>query len=270
MDLRDRPIPILQQDKTALDYHSVPIKIKELSDESLVCLKEVGIQSESYYARGDGLNAPYHKAFSSATQHVWVRKSIAEKLAQINRKLFPFGIEILALDGYRPIECQRELWDHFVNIAKQTMPTAPQEELVRFAGIYCSNPCNFSETDSKSWPTHATGGAIDLTLKRLANEEPLYMGGIFDDASEISKTTYYEEEIETLTRQGRLIPDSFREAARNRRLLYWSMHEEQFTNYRNEWWHFDWGTQMWIMNSERGGIMVQEGYAWYGLALRPD
>jgi D-alanyl-D-alanine dipeptidase len=31
----------------------------------------------------------------------------------------------------------------------------------------------------------------------------------------------------------------------NRRLLFWAMAAAGFTNYREEWWHFDYGNQFW-------------------------
>jgi len=87
------------------------------------------------------------------------------------------------------------------------------------------------------------------------------MGGSFDEASNISSCSYYEKEITKLS----VIPDGYKEAARNRRLLYWSMRDEGFANFHTEWWHYDWGTQMWVMNRGKDEETEEsEELAWYG------
>ncbi len=66
------------------------------------------------------------------------------------------------------------------------------------------------------------------------------MGSIFDDAASVSGTCYFEKR--------RHKSQSALEARRNRRLLVHAMEEAGFANYPGEWWHFDFGTQMWVMN----------------------
>ena len=84
---------------------------------------------------------------------------------------------------------------------------------------------------------HATGGAVDLTL-RWRGGDALWMGSLFDDASPIAHLAHFE----TLQPQWSF---SAEEARANRRLLYWLMVEAGFATNPNEWWHFSYGDQMW-------------------------
>ena len=92
-----------------------------------------------------------------------------------------------------------------------------------------------------------------MTLRRVDTGELLYMGSIFDDASDISITRHFENYqpvVKADAAHKSDEPASSIEARRNRRLLYWVMRTEGFANYSNEWWHFDYGNQMWIQNRD--------------------
>ena len=257
LTLRERPIPVPERRSTALDYHSVPVDRSDARfQEPLVNLAAYGIAGESYYVRADGLNAPYYTQVAEEPHAVWSRQAIANKLARINAALASSGLELFALDGFRPISCQRALWAFGIAEAKRQLVSPSEEECVAFAGQYFSNPSRYQEADATTWPTHLTGGAIDLTIRRIDSGEQLFMGGIFDDPSIISSSHYYEA-------HQRAGVASDIEARANRRLLYWLMREEGFANYPLEWWHFDFGTQMWVFN---GGDAQA---AFYGPAAIP-
>jgi zinc D-Ala-D-Ala dipeptidase len=36
-----------------------------------------------------------------------------------------------------------------------------------------------------------------------------------------------------------------------RRVLYWTMLDEDFTNNPTEWWHYSYGDQMWAMFNDK-------------------
>jgi D-alanyl-D-alanine dipeptidase len=92
--------------------------------------------------------------------------------------------------------------------------------------------------DENSPAPHATGAAIDLTLK-WRDGETLWMGSLFDDVTQLAGRDRFES----------LAADNFsfsdQEARANRRLLHWLMTEEGFAGHPDEWWHFSWGDQMW-------------------------
>ncbi len=260
-DLRERPIPLREEGAaSAHDYHGVPIQLDNaLASEPLVFVGDHGLAFESIYARKDGLNAPYHKAFATASKKVFLRKSVVEKLVAINKLLRAYNAELYLLDGFRPIELQFEIWDDFVAQARRVMDNPSDEECAHYAGFYCSDPRSFKESDFKTWPTHSTGGAIDLSLRSLETKQELFFGSVFDDVSDISHADYFERNV--AERDGASIV----EARRNRRLLYWAMLSEGFANYPYEWWHYDWGTQMWVTNSKD-----PTGAACYGYKSKPD
>lgn len=255
-DLREQPIPLRADGAgSAHDYHDLPIKLdSELAAEPLIFVGDHDIAFDSIYARSDGLNAPYHKAFATASKKVFLRKSVVEKLVAINNRLKPYHVELYLLDGFRPIELQFEIWDDFVAQARKVLKNPTEEECTHYAGFYCSDPRSFNETDFKTWPTHSTGGAIDLSLRSLETKQELFFGSVFDDVTDVSHTDYFEKHINGSDGA------SIVEARRNRRLLYWAMVNEGFANYPYEWWHFDYGTQMWVMNSKGSNRSACYGY----------
>ena len=260
-DLRERPIPLREEGAaSAHDYHEVPVNTNsELSTEPLVFAGDYNLAFESFYARQDGLNAPYYKAFATASKRVYLRKSVAAKLVEINKRLKPYNAELYLLDGFRPIELQFEVWDDFVAQARRVLKNPTDEECAHYAGFYCSDPRSFNESDFKTWPTHSTGGAIDLSMRSLESKQELFFGSIFDDVSDISHTDYFEKNSSKSDGASTI------EARRNRRLLYWVMLSEGFANYPYEWWHFDWGTQMWVTNSKD-----ESRTACYGYMKKPE
>lgn len=259
-DPRERPLPAITASVTSFDYHEIPIRADHpLSREMLVDVAEYGLAGESYYARADGGNAPYFQPMRGALESVWCRKSVAEALARVNSSLTGFGLRLFLFDAYRPVELQRCLWDFFMERARGRLDDPTDENCRRFVGRYWSDPSKFDPRDFRTWPTHATGGAVDLTLQRISTGELLFMGGIFDDTDEVSHTRFFETGGDT-------VADSRLEARRNRRLLYWSMVREGFANYAHEWWHYDQGTQMWVMNHAAAPGRPGEIEAYYGLA----
>ncbi len=237
-DLRDRPIPQLSTQKTALDYHSIRIAVTgKRNREPLVDVLAYGVASNSAYARAI---APYYRSFPAALKVVLVRESVAERLARANELLKAYRVELLTLDGFRPISLQQDLWDHFIGKGKEALTDPTPEELERFAGTFCSDPRGFDPDNWRTWPVHNTGGAIDLTMRSLDDQQELFMGSIFDDAHGVSATRWFEDASRT--------SQSDLEARRNRRLLYHVMSKVGFANYPSEWWHFDLYTQMWVMN----------------------
>jgi hypothetical protein len=63
------------------------------------------------------------------------------------------------------------------------------------------------------------------------------MGTVLDEVSEKTLTLYFENLDQTS------ISDEERETRDNRRLLWNVMVEAGFSNYPEEWWHFDFGNQ---------------------------
>ncbi len=254
VDWRLVPIPALRASGTALDYHAIEIDpTGNLFNQKVVNLATFGIASSSAYASAA---APYYRAFETALPSVLARESVAEMLTSVNKLLLPYGVEVFGWDGYRPPELQSQLWDHFIEQGRKVLTDPSDDDLVRFAGLYCSDPRGFDPDDYRTWPVHCTGGSIDLTMRNIADKQLLFMGSIFDDADSISSTRYFENPA--------LMSQSAIEARRNRRLLFHAMSAAGFVNYHHEWWHWDFGTQMWVMNG------CQSCKAHYGRVITLD
>ncbi len=249
------PIPSFRHLPGTDDYHQITIdQHHPLHDDPLVNVADYGLSQNSYYGRRDGQNPPYHHAIAGSQEQVVCRKTVAEKLREVDLKLQKQGIRLHLLDGYRPLACQKALWDF--TLSRIGRHIDDPDQCRKMVSRYWSDPDHFDPDDYRTWPTHITGGAVDLTLHTLAGE-PLYMGGVFDDPCPISHSAHYEQPTDS---------DSFtlRQAKINRRRLFWSMTDAGFANYGHEWWHFDWGTQMWVMNRKK--LFPDENItAFYGL-----
>ena len=263
MSAYEIPIPVHEHAPNSGNYRDIPIDAGDpRHGEPLVEARAFGIAGESYYARTDGENAPYGKAVPGSMSRLWCRQSIASMLARANEALAPYGAEIFLWDGYRTLACQRSLWDFFWARFREASPGDGDEEIAEQVRRYVSDPRFFEPGDPHTWPAHATGAALDLTLRDTRSGTLLDMGTHFDDMTPVSHSGYFER----LFQQGAIGADDAR--LRNRRLLHWAMREQGFTNYAHEFWHFDFGNQMYVMMRDHAG----EGgpaAAWYGYVPAP-
>lgn len=118
---------------------------------------------------------------------------------------------------------------------------------------------------------HLTGGAVDPTLRASRSGEFLFTGGIFDVPDSISHTACFEKLLSGKDGREQELSLSQREALRNRRFHYWVMTEAGFASYAYEWWHFDLGTKMWVVNGSRDPANHSAPLqAWYGPAEVAD
>ena len=165
--------------------------------EPLIPLESVGVAFESYYAKTDGNNPPFNRSIEGSRRDIWLRKSVAEKLARVNELLRPFEAELFVLDGHRSVACQQGLWDFYYGKAKQENPSGSDEEHRARARQFIVNPVNFDENDSRTWPAHTNGAAIDLTLRDSVTKELLDMGANFEADAEFdfSAGDYFERQL---------------------------------------------------------------------------
>ena len=67
----------------SIPYLDIPIDENDpRGREPLIPLDSVGITYESYYAKTDGNNPPFGVAIEGSQKGIWLRKSVAEKLAR--------------------------------------------------------------------------------------------------------------------------------------------------------------------------------------------
>ncbi|WP_317958715.1 M15 family metallopeptidase [Phaeobacter inhibens] len=233
------PVPLLRSQFCATGHVDIPLdKAHPLSGEALVDIRDYGIAGESYYHRDDGQNVPYCKQLPGSTPVLRLRKTLAEKLRAVNRRLAPLGLELFVWDAYRPIAVQAALWNHFGASLRAQFPQASPSMLDAMIRSYVADPKLADDSKALTCPNHLTGGSVDLTLRTVASKTHLDMGADFDQMDDIANTEHFEAELG----KGRISGDDRR--LLNRRLLVHVMAAEGFTNHPMEFWHFDWGNQM--------------------------
>ena len=260
----DHKVPITSPQMFSSPYADIPIDINDpRGREPLIPLESVGVAYESYYARTDGNNPPFGRAIEGTRPDVWLRKSVAEKLARVNELLRPFEAELFVLDGYRSVASQQGLWDFYFAKAKKENPTGSEHEHRARAMQFIIDPVAFDEADSRTWPAHTNGAAIDLTLRDAVTKELLEMGANFEQDTEASIADYFERQLAA----GHIDEDDVR--LQNRRLLNWAMTQEGLLNETAKvFWHYDWGNQIYVRAS-RAFLQDPPHAAWYGYIAPP-
>lgn len=252
-NLRDRPIPSRESLTIPKgSYRDWPVaEGADLFREPLVEASVFGLSGRNYYAHDR--NPPYWAPAPGAIDKLLMRESVGRRLADVDARLRAQGLSLYLYDAWRPRAVQAYFHDVWTpNELKRRRPDLSGEQLRAEVGQYWAAPT----VDPKRPAPHATGAAVDLTIA-LIDGPPLWMGSLFDDASPLAETDLFEKQ-----RGQRDFSFSNDEARANRRLLYWLMTEAGFHNFRNEWWHFSWGDQMWAQ-------ATNAPHAHYGLAQAP-
>lgn len=223
-DYMNRPIPELK----ALDWAEVAAQDLEDCGEELVpasLIPEKVLVRPQYFIQG----------LKSAAPECYVRRGVLSRLIDAASRL-PRGYKLVLLDAWRPVELQQELFDMFVDELRVDFPGKTDRQIKMLALNFVALP----SSDSQNPSPHSTGGAVDLSIAD-ADGVLLNMGTEFDDTSDRSFTRYFEERLQNGSKPG----ETELEALRNRRLLFHVMIEAGFTNFPNEWWHFDYGDKVW-------------------------
>lgn len=165
-----------------------------------------------------------------ALADLYTRQSVYEHLRQAAQSL-PAGYKFVIFDAWRSIATQMALFQKMKTFVQRNNPGFDVKQLTAAARRIVALP---SEDIEKPSP-HNTGGALDLSIVDDSGHL-LDMGGSFDNAADYSRTDFYETHTQT---------EKDRAVQKNRRLLYHLMTEAGFSNYIEEWWHFDYGNQNW-------------------------
>jgi len=234
IQLKNRPVPSSAEAQARKRGYrqDVAIVLDALGHEPCVEATAIGLAGVNHYHTP--FNPPYLQRIPGAISELYVRHSVGAKLIGVNARLADAGLELYLFDAWRPQVVQRHFHDvWFPAWLRQRAPHLDGQQLVNEVEKYWAAP---SAGDGSPSP-HATGGAVDLTLRFIATAQPLFMGGLFDDVTEDAWTDAFENKP--------VVSMSDEEARANRRLLYWVMAEAGFANNPTEWWHFSWGDQMW-------------------------
>lgn len=170
----------------------------------------------------------YIKKVPNSLQSIYLRESAYERLMQAV-SLLPENYSFIVYDGFRPLQVQQFLFNHFSAQIKKQYPTLSEQQVKQETLKYVA----LSSLNREHPAPHLTGGAIDLTIGDLKGNA-LHLGTAFDEINEKSATRYYEENAE-----------ENKEARGLRRMLYNSMTGAGFMNYSEEWWHYEFGNISW-------------------------
>jgi zinc D-Ala-D-Ala dipeptidase len=134
----------------------------------------------------------------------------------------------VVFDALRPPSVQQSLFDSFKDRLTLENPGRTEQEIVEMTQTYVSLP---SSNPARPSP-YAMGGAVDLSIAGT-DGALLDMGTGFDWFGLEAGPHYFRGW------------DGAEQIHLNRRLLFTVMLEAGFTNYPEEWWHFDYGNQFW-------------------------
>lgn len=195
------------------------------------------------------------QGIAGALPECYAREGVHKRLLAA-AKLLPPGYRFVVLDCWRPLKVQQALFAILQGELKEKHPLLPVEEITKMTLTYVALPSR----DAQKPSPHNTGGAVDLTI---ADENGLLldMGTDYDDATARAATAYFEQRLA----DGAELTPAELEALKNRRLLFHSMTAAGFTNYADEWWHYDYGNQnwAWVSGSEYAVYgKIAPAFAW--------
>lgn len=147
-----------------------------------------------------------------------VRAGLLDRLVRASAGL-PDGYDLLVLDGWRSVDLQREVREHYAEASGGDV------------GAYVADP------DGVADPPHTTGGAVDLTLAWQGHG--LALGTDYDDFSVRAHPHALEDGG----------PPS-RDAAL-RRLLHQALTGVGLVVHPLEWWHWSYGDAVWAAATRR-------------------
>ncbi len=232
-------------------YQDIPVSLPDsFSWESskAVPVEECGepIVSASYVPEKILVSPQYYiHGISGAVADCFVRRSVLLRLVEAAGML-PKGLRLVLVDAWRPRTVQTSLFQKFRSELREKMPLLSDRDITDLASQFVAAP-----SVAKSHPSpHVTGGAVDLTIVDK-NGLFLPMGTEFDETTERSAIDYYEKKVAAREK----LTGEEEEALVNRRLIYAVMTRAGFTNYPDEWWHYDYGNQNWaLLRGERAAI----------------
>ncbi|MFI5736284.1 M15 family metallopeptidase [Kribbella sp. NPDC051587] len=152
----------------------------------------------------------------------YAREGVADRLVVANAFL-PSGIQLHVVEGLRPLESQREIYDGYCAELRGLNPGLAEAEIHVLASRFVS-PIEVAP--------HVAGAAVDLTL--VGPDGPLDLGTPIDATPEQSDGACFFAATN-------ISP----EARTNRDLLADVLTSAGLVNYPTEWWHWSYGDRYW-------------------------
>lgn len=163
-----------------------------------------------------------HDMLSYTGDVMYVRDSLAKKLASINASLKPMGYHLNVAYGYRHPDIQKEYFIKRRDAIRLQFPTYSDNELDRYTHNFVAVP---------DIAGHPAGAAVDVTIVTAEGDE-LDMGTGIAEYHDPNKIKTFAIGLTT-------------DQVRNRTLLHDLMINEGFAPFYGEWWHFSYGDREW-------------------------
>ncbi|MEU8887009.1 M15 family metallopeptidase [Streptomyces sp. NPDC048442] len=165
-----------------------------------------------------------------AGAYAHLREGVVQRLLHA-QELLPDGLRLAMVEGYRPLELQREYFEEYEARLRHLNPGWSAAELRSAASRYVSPP---------EIAPHSAGGAVDLTLADEDGRE-LDMGTPMNASPEESAGACYTDGP-GVSPQGRA----------NRAVLGAALTAAGLVNYPTEWWHWSYGDRYWALRTGAG------------------
>lgn len=153
---------------------------------------------------------------------IYLRDSLARKLAQVSEAVSRHGYKLKVVYGYRHPDVQRLYFETRRGELALQFPELTQSELDRATHYFVAVP---------DVAGHPTGGAVDLTLIDQNNDH-IDMGTKIADYSDPLKIRTFTDDLSETVMNSRM-------------LLHDLMVEAGFAPFYGEWWHFSYGDREW-------------------------
>lgn len=196
-------------------------------DEPLVsqhAIEASGIICRPFWHEDDLLEGAAYDEYITANPDFYlaVRQTVLMRLHEASKKL-PIGWRFVLKAGYRPASVQRRVFEVALYQARQDHPQWSDEQCLNYARRYVSDPDIMT-------PPHCTGGAIDIDVVDQHTGSPVDFGCAPNTTAEVAAL---DAPGLTVTQQA------------NRKILLDAMHSAGFAPLSSEWWHFQYGEQLW-------------------------
>ena len=200
--------------KKVLSYDDVAAFSAGKNTESLVDVAKYDASITSEYIKLDMVPVTGNT--------IYVRDSVAQKLAKIEAKLKEKNYRLKIVYGYRHPDVQKKYFESRKIAVSKERPDLKGLDLDRFTHNFVAVP---------EIGGHPAGAAVDLTLIQADGSE-IDMGSAIADYTDERKIPTYSDEITN-------------DQMNHRALLHDLMISEGFAPFYGEWWHFSYGDREW-------------------------
>lgn len=153
---------------------------------------------------------------------IYIRDTLAKKLANIEAELSKKGYKLNIVYGYRHPEVQTGYFNTRRQVVESENPKLDSEAIDKLTHNFVAIP---------SVAGHPAGAAVDLTIIDNQGQE-IDMGTSIADYSAPDKIITYADNLTQTQKE-------------HRKLLHDLMVNEGFAPFYGEWWHFSYGDREW-------------------------